>query len=150
MFAGASFSSNKDNISMQTSKGDSVAAYFMPVLTNRLAQSKLVFTKSFAGLTKLHIGVEYQNIKDGIVAQDSIAQRYLHENYLASDKKELISIDQVKNARNIHTWNELVSYWTTLLEKTAEDFCKGVAKVDPIDRQVCQKCGLQSVCRLKE
>ncbi|HYC29733.1 MAG TPA: TonB-dependent receptor, partial [Chitinophagaceae bacterium] len=74
LFAGASFSYNKDKINMTG---------FQPVLTNRLAQSKIMFTKSFTGLTKLYIGTEYQNIRDGIVAVDSIAQRYIHENYLA-------------------------------------------------------------------
>jgi len=74
LFAGTSFSYNKDRINM---KG------FQPVLTNRLAQSRLMFTKNFAGLTKLYIGTEYQHIRDGVVAVDSIEQRYIHENYLA-------------------------------------------------------------------
>jgi outer membrane cobalamin receptor len=55
----------------------------MPQLTNRISQSKIVVTKNFAGLTKLYIGTEYQNIMDGIVAKDSIAPRQIHENYLA-------------------------------------------------------------------
>jgi vitamin B12 transporter len=79
LFTGASFSYNKDRISLQVQNATS----FSPVLTNRLAQSKLMLTKNFAGLTKLYIGMEYQNIRDGIVAIDSIARRYIYENYLA-------------------------------------------------------------------
>jgi vitamin B12 transporter len=83
LYAGTSFSYNKDRVSMQTLGTDSMAFSFMPQLTNRLSQAKIVLTKNFAGLTKLYIGTEYQHLMDGIVAQDSIPERQIRENYLA-------------------------------------------------------------------
>lgn len=83
LYAGTSFSYNKDRVSMQTIGKDSTAFSFMPQLTNQLSQSKVVFTKNFPGLTKVYIGSEYQNIMDRVVAQDSIPQRQIRDNYLA-------------------------------------------------------------------
>ncbi|HEY0679783.1 MAG TPA: TonB-dependent receptor [Chitinophagaceae bacterium] len=83
LYAGTSVSYNQDRISLQTANSDTVITSFKPELTNRLFQSKVVVTKNFAGLTRIHIGSEYQNISDGVFARDSIAKRQITDNYLA-------------------------------------------------------------------
>jgi hypothetical protein len=83
LYAGASFSYNQDKIRMMTGNADTSVFSFLPQLTNRTAQSKIVFTKNFPGLSKLYIGAEYQDIMDRIVAKDSIAERQIGDKYLA-------------------------------------------------------------------
>ncbi len=83
LFAGASYSSNKDIIKMKTAQTDSVVAVFNPELTNEIYQSKVVFTKTFTGLTKLYLGTEAQKISDRVFAKDSITERKITDNYLA-------------------------------------------------------------------
>ena len=83
LYAGASFSYNKDNISMQTGNTDTSVFSFLPHLTNRTTQTKIVLTKNFPGLTKLYFGAEYQDIMDMIIAKDSITERKIDDNYIA-------------------------------------------------------------------
>jgi vitamin B12 transporter len=83
IYGGTSFSYNKDRIKMQTTNSDSITTAFLPELTNRLGQARIVLTKKFPGLTKLYIGAEYQNILDRIVAKDSISPRQIRDNYIA-------------------------------------------------------------------
>jgi ATP-dependent helicase/nuclease subunit B len=43
------------------------------------------------------------------------------------------------------------SEWKTYIERLAEDFIHGRAEVDPRDYpKTCERCGLQSVCRIQE
>jgi vitamin B12 transporter len=84
LYAGTSLSCNDDKIKMQTGNADTVMYNFTPHFTNRTAQSKIVFSKNFPGLSKLYVGAEYQHVKDGIEAKDSIAKRRINDNYVAA------------------------------------------------------------------
>jgi outer membrane cobalamin receptor len=81
--AGVSLSYNKDRIDISTLAGNSNVFRFLPRITNSTAQTKAVFTKSLAGLNKLHFGAEYQNVKDEIEAKDSIPFIKRKDNYNA-------------------------------------------------------------------
>lgn len=59
----------------------------------------------------------------------------------------LLPINTVKNNANVTTWDTLIQTWKTSLEKLANDFCHGVATVDPLKLDICQTCDLQAVCR---
>ena len=83
LYAGSSVSYNKDNITIKTGNERISLFYFLPQLTNRTIQAKTVVTKSFAGLTRLYIGMEFQNTEDGIVAKDSISERKIVDHYMA-------------------------------------------------------------------
>ena len=83
LYAGSSFSYNKDNIRIKTRNADTTLLSFSPQLTNRILQAKTVVTKHFAGLTKLYVGMEYQNIIDEVVAKDSITTRNTADHFLA-------------------------------------------------------------------
>lgn len=83
LYMGSSYSYNQDKIKLSTTIADSTVSAFNPQLTNSTIQSKIVFTKSYSGLSKLYIGAEYQSITDGVVAKDSIVKRLVHDNYLA-------------------------------------------------------------------
>ena len=83
LYAGSSVSYNKDNIIIKSRNADTTLRSFSPQLTNRILQGKTVLTKHFAGLTKLYVGMEYQNILDGVVAKDSIPVRSTADHFLA-------------------------------------------------------------------
>jgi outer membrane receptor for ferrienterochelin and colicin len=83
LFAGTSYSYNHDNINLRTGTAHTTATSFVPQLSNSTLQGKAVVTKNFPGLTKLYIGAEYQNIRDGIEAKDSITKRAINENFIA-------------------------------------------------------------------
>lgn len=83
LYAGSSFNYNKDNIKRSTATKDSGYAYFIPQLKNTIIQSRVVLTKRFSGLTKLHMGAEYQKVHDEIIARDSIPLIRVNDNYLA-------------------------------------------------------------------
>ena len=82
-YMGTSFSYNHDVIAIRTGDELKTVSSFLPQLTNRIIQSKTVFTRNFPGLTKLYIGAEHQNIMDGIEARDSINRRTIHDNFIA-------------------------------------------------------------------
>ncbi|MDP1574273.1 MAG: PD-(D/E)XK nuclease family protein [Coxiellaceae bacterium] len=69
-----------------------------------------------------------------------------HEKYA---HKDLIPIHRARNANGIQDWDELIHSWKKSLEQLSNDFCNGIATVDPMKPTVCQTCELQSVCRYK-
>lgn len=69
---GAGFSYNNDQVDIDTRRDGKPIAQFLPRLTNYTTQARAVFTRSFAGWSKLHIGAEYQHVTDKIHAKDSI------------------------------------------------------------------------------
>jgi len=83
LYAGSSVGYNKDNITIKTGNEDTSLFNFSPRLTNRTIQAKTVMTKNFGSLTKLYVGMEYQNTEDGVVAKDSISERKIVDHYLA-------------------------------------------------------------------
>ncbi len=52
--------------------------------------------------------------------------------------------------RDLSSWPELLSLWQQQLEGLAEQFMQGHAPVDPRAPVVCQRCHLQSLCRVSE
>ncbi len=47
-------------------------------------------------------------------------------------------------------WETQVEEWKSILSQLAADFRAGVATVDPVNTQVCSRCHLGAVCRVKE
>jgi ATP-dependent helicase/nuclease subunit B len=45
-------------------------------------------------------------------------------------------------------WDQLIAHWQSTLEQLADDFCCGVARVDPKSATTCEYCGLQALCRV--
>jgi len=80
---GAGFSYNKDAIGLRTALPDSTLSSFYPQLSNYTSQAKTVFTRAFEGLSKLHLGAEYQLTIDKIHAKDSIPYVRRPDNYIA-------------------------------------------------------------------
>lgn len=59
------------------------------------------------------------------------------------------SIADIKNKLQINRWEMLMQNWQQSLTALAKDFCEGKKCLNPLDRNTCQQCGLQSVCRVK-
>jgi hypothetical protein len=45
-------------------------------------------------------------------------------------------------------WPSLAAWWRARMTALAADFAAGEAAVDPRDREVCGRCGMQSLCRV--
>lgn len=84
LYAGFSFSYNKDKVQRYVTAKDTVNNYFLPNLTNSSQQARIVLTRNLSGLSKLNIGAEWQCITDKIDARDSIPFITIHDNYIAS------------------------------------------------------------------
>ncbi len=48
------------------------------------------------------------------------------------------------------TWDEQLGAWKLHLNNLGDNFCEGVATVDPIDSTACERCHLHSLCRIHE
>lgn len=62
-------------------------------------------------------------------------------------------VETQSRAQNLELsdWPALLDHWRTQLEALAADFVAGVAKVDPVDRQLaCGFCDLAGLCRIAE
>ena len=84
LYAGFSFSYNKDKVQRYVMAKDTINNYFLPNLANSTQQSRIVLTRNLPGLSKLNIGAEWQYITDKIDARDSIPFISIHDNYVAS------------------------------------------------------------------
>ena len=84
LYAGISFSYNKDNIQRFIIAKDTVNNYFLPNLTNITKQARIIFTRNLSGLSSINIGAEWQQVTDKIDAKDSIPFITIHDNYIAS------------------------------------------------------------------
>ncbi|WP_291321061.1 PD-(D/E)XK nuclease family protein [Desulfonatronospira sp.] len=47
-------------------------------------------------------------------------------------------------------WDELLQDWKKSLEKLAQEFMQGQARVDPESPNACRQCDLESICRIFE
>ncbi len=47
-------------------------------------------------------------------------------------------------------WRDAREQWSGTFDRLAQAFLQGDARVDPIDKQVCQHCDLSSVCRVQQ
>ena len=84
LYAGVSFSYNKDKVQRYVIAKDTVNNYFLPNLTNSTKQARIVFTRNLPGLNKINLGAEWQQVTDKIDAKDSIPFITIHDNYIAS------------------------------------------------------------------
>jgi hypothetical protein len=49
----------------------------------------------------------------------------------------------------LEDWSDLQTRWQQDIQKLADDFCRGVANLQPINGDAtCSRCGLQSLCRI--
>lgn len=49
------------------------------------------------------------------------------------------------------SWQDQLIEWKTILTKLSDDFCHGVATVDPKDPpQTCERCALKPLCRIND
>lgn len=83
MAGGVGYSYNRDEISVINKNKSTVFSSFRPLISNTTAQARAVFSRSFTGLNKLHLGAEYQHLADKIVAPDSIPFIKRADDYLA-------------------------------------------------------------------
>jgi probable DNA repair protein len=52
---------------------------------------------------------------------------------------------------DIGDWDDLLQGWRSTLQKLGSDFSGGKAAVDPVNvRQACERCDLQSLCRIAD
>ncbi|MGZ8553010.1 MAG: TonB-dependent receptor [Chitinophagaceae bacterium] len=84
LYAGASFSYNKDNIQRYAIAKDTINNYFLPGLSNSTTQAKIIFSRNLAGPSKLNFGAEWQQVTDKIKAKDSIPFISIHDDYIAA------------------------------------------------------------------
>lgn len=94
----------------------------------------------------------YQGITFAEIKTDCITFRgVINENHIYRDHTEfdLLPINKIKNNVGITTWSELLDHWKKSLIQLSNDFCHGIAVVDPMKPTVCQTCDLQSLCRYR-
>jgi len=66
-------------------------------------------------------------------------------------KVEGVEKHKKAQALALSSWDELLQHWRQQLERVAEDFVAGVARVDPVDyKHACQYCDLAALCRVAE
>jgi len=54
-----------------------------------------------------------------------------------------------KASAGMETWAEVLQYWAETLDGLAREFAHGEARVTPRDRQACERCDLQPLCRIR-
>ncbi|EKD74270.1 MAG: hypothetical protein ACD_45C00012G0005 [uncultured bacterium] len=75
---------------------------------------------------------------------------------LSGVSKKNIGIQSIKTLAEIShakitLWDQQLQEWRTILENLGHDFQRGIAKVDPKDRnQTCTHCKLHTFCRIHE
>lgn len=69
---------------------------------------------------------------------------------LSEKENTLCQLIGSKKDKNLpKTWQELLNFWKTALEKLAKQFQEGVAHVDPKSTNTCRPCQLSLFCRIK-
>lgn len=62
---------------------------------------------------------------------------------------EVKSIHSHKHYKDFESWESLLSFWKSNLEKLMQDFIEGKAELDPLEPETCRHCHLASLCRYK-
>ena len=96
---------------------------------------------------------QYRGIAFAEIKSDQITFRgVIHEQHIFADQTqfELTPIDKRKNNLGINTWQNLQMTWKTALENLSEEFCSGVALINPIKPATCQTCDLKPLCRYQK
>ena len=83
LYAGGAFSFNRDRIHMRTAHPDRNVYSFSPHLVHYNAQGRIMLTRNFSGLSKLHLGAEHHYTIDKAEARDSFSQRRIQDQHLS-------------------------------------------------------------------
>jgi hypothetical protein len=55
------------------------------------------------------------------------------------------------NVKAAHDWPTQLATWRSTLDRLADDFRRGEARVDPKEfPRTCEHCGLMALCRVRE
>lgn len=93
----------------------------------------------YAGLAFAQVR-SYKPSFQGIVSETHL--------YATTPTTGFTPIHHSKNALEIVHWHGLQQHWQMTLTQLANDFCQGVAVVDPMTPIACQHCDLQPLCRI--
>lgn len=64
---------------------------------------------------------------------------------------DVVGLDELNQVVATKTWDEQLQDWQLQLEKTAAEFCQGIASVQPTSvNSTCRHCQLQAFCRIHE
>lgn len=89
------------------------------------------------------IGVTFAQLSPGENCFKGISQYSL-------DTKGIKLLSEVKKATAL-SWIEQLKQWYAIFSQLSDDFCQGIAKVDPKEpSQTCSKCSLKPFCRIYE
>ncbi|KPJ67082.1 MAG: hypothetical protein AMJ43_05945 [Coxiella sp. DG_40] len=59
--------------------------------------------------------------------------------------------NQVPDVKVIQDWQQQVAKWREILNQLGNDFCAGIARIDPKNgKETCRNCGLHTLCRVKD
>ena len=61
----------------------------------------------------------------------------------------VIPIQKFNYQGDTYTWDSVTQHWQHIIENLANDFCRGVATVDPTI-EACNYCDLQGLCRINQ
>jgi len=89
-------------------------------------------------------GIGFAQVKTGEMKLRGV----IHEKHLYAENKTLglIPVNKIKSEINF-SWDILTDQWKKSLETLADDFCNGIANVDPMDETICKTCDLKPICR---
>lgn len=128
---------NKIIIDYKTGKNNNINSWF----GDRLEEPQLpLYSLLYASHT---CGISFAQIAPGENTFKGIS-RY------AQDIKGIKLLTDVKKAE-VTSWDEQLKNWDQTLKKLSDDFCHGIATVDPKDStQTCTWCALKPLCRINE
>lgn len=70
---------------------------------------------------------------------------------ISRDDIEIKGIKAVAHVKQASSWQEQLTKWNDVLTKLSDDFCHGVATVDPKEQhETCTWCALKPLCRIYE
>ena len=94
--------------------------------------------KTLSGITYAEVRSSKMSFK-GVISEDHL--------YIDKDFSGLTPIKKIKNKIDTYQWKQLITHWQKSLTQLADDFCDGIATVDPAQKQICQYCDLKPLCR---
>jgi len=123
---------------------NSIAGWFQ----ERLSDPQLPIYAAFQDKAEnKYAGIAFAEIRSADMKYKGV----IHENHLhAADKfSSLMPVHKIKNDADIFSWENLMQTWKKSLEKLSDDFCRGIATVDPLKKEVCLTCDMKPICRYK-
>lgn len=121
----------------------SVNAWF----SERITDPQLPLYVAFHNQIETYKGMSFGEIKNGEMRFKGI----IHEAHIYGDSvKGLTPIHFIKNEIEMTSWDALKNFWKTALTRLSNEFCEGVANVQPMTKVVCDTCDLKAVCRVRD